>query len=78
MEELFWESNTKEIFEKIIEATPRVYKNDTRENLLSACIKNAGMGKIVTQKNLIDSIKEVIPKHFLHIVLKTVEQELIK
>jgi len=53
MADLTWEGNSKAMFDKCIEGSPKPFRAMTEKKLLEACEKRAGDAKKVTEDILI-------------------------
>ncbi len=72
MADLTWEGKTKEMYDKLIANTPAPFRKMSEKNLTAAIEKNAESGK-VTQDVIVDSVKEVTPKPFVKMALKSID-----
>ncbi len=70
MAELTWEGNSEAMFEKSVSSTPAPFRKMSKKSLMEAIEKNA-TGGVVTEDILIECVKEVTPKPFRGIALKT-------
>ena len=73
MADLTWEKNSKAMFDKCIEGSPKPFRPMTEKKLLEALEKKAGDAKKVTEDMVIDAVKEITPKPFLPMALKALE-----
>lgn len=70
---LFWEQNSRLMFNKLIEATPRPFRTMTQKKLLDAITKRVNPSRIVTEGIILECVKEVTPKPFVMMTLKALE-----
>ncbi len=61
MAELNWENNSKAMFDKLIESSPKPFRAMTEKKLLAAMTAKAGDSGTVTEDIVIESVKEVTP-----------------
>ena len=73
MADLTWEGNSKAMFDKCIEGSPKPFRAMTEKRLLEGCEKRAGDSKKVTEDIVIETVKEITPKPFLPMALKSIE-----
>jgi hypothetical protein len=73
MADLTWEGNSKAMFDKCIEGSPKPFRAMTEKKLLEAIEKRAGDSKKVTEDIIIEAVKEITPKPFLPMALKAIE-----
>lgn len=73
MAELTWEGNSKAMFDKLIEGSPKPFRAMTEKKLIEGCSKRAGEACKVTEDMVIEAVKEITPKPFLPMALKSIE-----
>jgi len=72
MAEATWEGNSKAMFDKLIESSPKPFRAMTEKKLMEAIMAKAGDGA-VTEDMVIEAVKEVTPKPFIGMALKNIE-----
>lgn len=72
MADLTWEGNSKAMFDKLIESSPKPFRAMTEKKLMEA-IENKAGGAAVTEDIVIECVKEVTPKPFVGMALKNIE-----
>ncbi len=65
MAQYVWEDNTKAIYDKVISMAPRIFRKISERNLSKAISQKVENGGHITERVLLDCIKEVTPKPFL-------------
>jgi hypothetical protein len=78
MAELNWQDNTKEMFDKLIESSPKPFRAMTEKKMKDGIEKKAGEGGSVTEDIIIEVVKEVTPKPFVAMALKSIEPLITK
>ncbi len=73
MAELNWQGNSKEMFEKLIESSPKPFRAMTEKKMLEGLEKKAGESGAVTEDMLEEVVKEITPKPFVAMALKNLE-----
>jgi hypothetical protein len=73
MADLKWEGNAKAMFEQLMEMAPKPFRAITERNLTDAMVAKVGDGGTVSEGILIDCVKEVTPKPFVGMALKSIE-----
>jgi hypothetical protein len=73
MAELNWEANSKVMFDKMIESSPKPFRAMTEKKLMEAIAEKAGDGGTVTEDVVIECVKTVTPKPFVGMAMKTLE-----
>ena len=73
MAELNWENNSKAMFDKLIESSPKPFRAMTEKKLLAAMTAKAGDSGTITEDIVVESVKEVTPKPFVGMALKGIE-----
>ena len=73
MAELSWQDNSKAMFDKLIEGSPKPFRAMTEKKMLEGLEKKAGEGGAVTEDMIIEVIQEITPKPFVAMALKSVE-----
>ena len=73
MAELNWQGNSKEMFEKLIESSPKPFRAMTEKKMLEGMEKKAGEGGAVTEDIVEEVVKEITPKPFVAMALKNIE-----
>jgi len=72
MADLIWEGNSKAMFDKMIEASPKPFRAMTEKKLTEAIVNKAAGGP-VTEDILIACVQEVTPKPFVGMAMKQLE-----
>jgi len=70
MAELNWQDNSKEMVEKLIEGSPKP--------LMEGLEKKAGESGAVTEDLVIEVVKEITPKPFVAMAMKSIEPLITK
>ena len=78
MAELNWQDNSKEMVEKLIEGSPKPFRAMTEKKMMEGLEKKAGDGGVVTEEIVIEVVKEITPKPFVAMALKSVEPLITK
>ena len=73
MADLTWEKNSKAMFDKCIEGSPKPFRAMTEKKLTEAITKKAGDAAVVTEDMIIECVKEITPKPFVAMALKAIE-----
>jgi secreted Zn-dependent insulinase-like peptidase len=73
MADLTWEKNSKAMFDKCIEGSPKPFRAMTEKKLTEAITKKAGDAAVVTEDMIIECVKEITPKPFIAMALKAIE-----
>jgi len=73
MAELNWEANSKVMFDKMIESSPKPFRAMTEKKLMEAVVAKAGDGGAVTEAIIIECVQAVTPKPFVGMAMKTLE-----
>jgi hypothetical protein len=73
MAELNWDGNSKVMFDKMIESSPKPFRAMTEKKLMEAIVAQTGDGGTVTEEVLIECVKTVTPKPFVGMAMKTLE-----
>ncbi len=73
MAELNWQGNSKEMFEKLIEGSPKPFRAMTEKKMMEGIEKKAGEGGAVTEDIVEEVVKEITPKPFVAMALKNIE-----
>jgi hypothetical protein len=73
MAELNWEANSKVMFDKMIESSPKPFRAMTEKKLMEAVVAKAGEAGTVTEEMLIECVKAVTPKPFVGMAMKSLE-----
>jgi hypothetical protein len=73
MADLTWEKNSKAMFTKCIEGSPKPFRAMTEKKLMDALTKKAGGTGVVSEDMLIECVKEITPKPFVIMALNTIE-----
>ena len=73
MAELNWEANSKVMFDKMIESSPKPFRAMTEKKLMEAIAEKAGDGGTVTEAVVIECVKTVTPKPFVGMAMKTLD-----
>ena len=72
MAELNWEANSKVMFDKMIESSPKPFRAMTEKKLMEAIVEKAGDGA-VTEAIVIECVQAVPPKPFVGMAMKSLE-----
>ena len=78
MAELNWQDNSKEMFEKLIEGSPKPFRAMTKKKMIDGIEGKAGDGGEVTEDIVIEVVKEVTPKPFVGMAMKSIETLITK
>ena len=78
MAELNWQDNSKEMFQKLIDGSPKPFRAMTEKKMLEGLAKKAGDGGNVTEDLVIEVVKEITPKPFVAMAMKSIEPLLTK
>ena len=73
MADLTWEGNSKLMFDKMIESSPKPFRAMTEKKLTEALVAKAGDSGAVTEDILIECVKTVTPKPFVGMAMKQIE-----
>jgi hypothetical protein len=73
MADLNWEGNSKAMFDKLIEGSPKPFRAMTEKKLTESLTGKAGDGGAVTEAMIEEAVKEVTPKPFVGMALKSIE-----
>ena len=73
MTELNWQGKSKEMFQKLIEGSPKPFRAMTEKKMQDGIAKKAGDGGAVTEDMVIEVVKEITPKPFVAMALKSIE-----
>jgi len=73
MAELNWQDNSKAMFDKLIEGSPKPFRAMTEKKMLEGLEKKAGDGGAVSEDMVIEVVQEITPKPFVAMALKSVE-----
>jgi hypothetical protein len=72
MADLKWDGNSKQMFETMIESSPKPFRAMTEKKLTAGLEEKAGDGS-VTEDMVIECVKEITPKPFVPMALKKLE-----
>ena len=78
MAELNWQDNSKEMFQKLIDGSPKPFRAMTEKKMMEGLAKKAGEGGTVTEDLVIEVVKEITPKPFVAMAMKSIEPLLTK
>ena len=73
MADLTWQDNSKAMFDKMIEASPKPFRAMTEKKLMEAIVAKVGDGGAVTEEALIECVQAVTPKPFVGMAMKQLE-----
>jgi hypothetical protein len=73
MADLQWEANSEQMYEKLIESSPKPFRAMTKKKLTEAIMAKVGDGGTVTEDVIVECTKEVTPKPFVGMALKHIE-----
>jgi hypothetical protein len=73
MAELNWQDNSKAMFDKLIEGSPKPFRAMTEKKMLEGLEKKAGDSGAVSEDMVIEVVSEITPKPFVAMALKSVE-----
>jgi hypothetical protein len=73
MAELTWQDNSKVMFDKMIEASPKPFRAMTEKKLMEAVVAKAGDGGTVTEDIIVECVQQVTPKPFVGMAMKQLE-----
>lgn len=78
MAELNWQDNSKEMFQKLIDGSPKPFRAMTEKKMMEGITKKAGAGGSVTEDLVIEIVKEITPKPFVAMAMKSIEPLITK
>ena len=78
MAELTWQGNSKEMFQKLIEGSPKPFRAMTEKKMKDGIAKKAGDGGTVSEDMVVEVVKEITPKPFVAMALKSIEPLITK
>ena len=78
MAEFNWQGNTKAMFDKLIESSPKPFRAMTEKKMMEGIGKKAGEGGAVTEDIVVEVVKEITPKPFVAMALKNIEPLMTK
>ena len=78
MAELNWQDNSKEMVQKLIEGSPKPFRAMTEKKMTEGIEKKAGDGGAVTEDIVIEVVKEITPKPFVAMAMKSIEPLITK
>ena len=78
MAELNWQDNSKEIVQKLIEGSPKPFRAMTEKKMMEGLEKKAGENGAVTEDIVIEVVKEITPKPFVAMAMKSIEPLITK
>jgi len=78
MAEFNWQGNTKAMFDKLIESSPKPFRAMTEKKMMEGIEKKAGESGAVTEDIVIEVVKEITPKPFVAMALKNIEPLMTK
>jgi hypothetical protein len=78
MAEFNWQGNTKAMFDKLIESSPKPFRAMTEKKMMEGIEKKAGEGGAVTEDIVVEVVKEITPKPFVAMALKNIEPLMTK
>ena len=78
MAELNWQDNSKEMFHKLIEGSPKPFRAMTEKKMMEGLEKKAGESGAVTEDMVIEVVKEITPKPFVAMAMKSIEPIITK
>lgn len=78
MAELNWQDNSKEMFQKLIEGSPKPFRAMTEKKMMEGITKKAGDAGNVTEDLVIEVVKEITPKPFVAMAMKSIEPLITK
>ena len=73
MAELNWQDNSKAMFDKLIEGSPKPFRAMTEKKMLEGLEKKSGDSGAVSEAMVIEVVQEITPKPFVAMALKSVE-----
>jgi len=73
MAELSWQGKSKEMFQKLLEGSPKPFRAMTEKKMLEGLEKKAGDAGAVTEDMVVEVVKEITPKPFIAMALKSIE-----
>jgi hypothetical protein len=73
MAELNWQGKSKEMFQKLIEGSPKPFRAMTEKKMLEGLAKKSGDAGSVTEDMVVEVVKEITPKPFIAMALKSIE-----
>jgi len=72
MAELNWQGKSKEMFQKLLEGSPKPFRAMTEKKMLEGLGKKAGDAGAVTEDMVVEVVKEITPKPFIAMALKSI------
>ncbi len=78
MAEFNWQGNTKAMFDKLIESSPKPFRAMTEKKMMEGIEKKAGESGAVTEDIVVEVVKEITPKPFVAMALKNIEPLMTK
>ena len=78
MAELNWQDNSKEMFQKLIEGSTKPFRAMTEKKMMEGIEKKSGESGTVTEDIVIEVVKEITPKPFVAMAMKSVEPLITK
>jgi len=78
MADLNWQDNSKEMFQKLIEGSPKPFRAMTEKKMMEGIEKKVGEGGTVTEDIVIEVVKEITPKPFVSMAMKSIEPLITK
>ena len=78
MAELNWQDKSKEMFQKLIDGSPKPFRAMTEKKMMEGITKKAGDGGNVTEDLVIEIVKEITPKPFVAMAMKSIEPLITK
>jgi len=78
MAELNWQDNSKEMFDKLIEGSPKPFRAMTEKKMKDGIEKKSGETGNVTEDLVIEVVKEITPKPFVSMAMKSIEPLITK
>jgi hypothetical protein len=73
MADLNWQGKSKEMFQKLLEGSPKPFRAMTEKKMLEGLGKKAGDSGTVSEAMVIEVVKEITPKPFVAMALKSIE-----
>ena len=78
MAELNWQDNSEEMFQKLIEGSPKPFRAMTEKKMMEGLTKKAGDSGSITEDLVIEVVKEITPKPFVAMAMKSIEPLITK
>jgi len=78
MADFIYSGNTKEMYNSILELSPKPFREMTKKQMDKALTDSVGDGGEITEEKMMEIVKATTPKAFLPMALKVLEPMLTK